>query len=68
MQEPGQQIPDPQTDDITTREEAGGHFAAVVFNGVATGEVAQRKREELQVTLSSEQREDIGWDVSVIWC
>ncbi len=44
------QIPDPQTEDIKTREEAGGYFAAVVFNGVATGEVAQKKREQLQVS------------------
>jgi len=53
-QEPGQQIPDPQSDNIITRDEEGGFFAAVVFNGVATGVVAEQKRDQLQKSLEAD--------------
>jgi hypothetical protein len=53
-QDSGQQIPDPRSDSITTRDEEGGFFAAVVFNGVATGEIAQQRRDQLRRSLEAD--------------
>lgn len=61
LQDIGQSFPDPESDAVTTRDEAGGLFATVIFNGIANEQTSQAKRNELQQALHAD---GISYDTS----
>ncbi len=61
LQDSRQQFPDPDSEAVTTRDEAGGLFAVTVFNGVADEQASQTKRHEL---LQALQSDGVSYDAS----
>ena len=43
LQDPLQSFPDPESDAVKTRDEGGGIFATIIFNGVADEQTSQAK-------------------------
>lgn len=61
LQDPAQSFPDPDSETVTTRDEAGGLFAVNLFNGVADEQTSQAKRHEL---LQALQSDGVAYDAS----
>lgn len=61
VQEANQTFPDPDSEAVKTKEEAGGLFAVSIFNGVADEGTSNARRHDLQQAL---QTDNIAYDSS----